>query len=327
MAKPIDFSARWRATATPWLVVALASEVGWSAFPVLARYLQTVSRLPSLALLAGGNALAFAVLALVILPRIDLRVFRSRLLWFFALIVVARSTTNVLATRFTLAILVQLVTLSTPFVVALLSALLLGERLPHATGRVLAISLLGALLIIRGGFGAGDVHITLVTRDWLGIGLALASSGFLATYMILIRRSVHHRLPGESVLIMRVIALVAVTTPTSLILGEDWSRWGALRPSDWAVFAVFSLGVLLAAALGQVGAIRHLGAPLVSSLQPGRLVLVLLLSALLLGERLTSPLQALGALLVVTTLTWYLWKQRDKGQRSDAGPVAARFPG
>jgi drug/metabolite transporter (DMT)-like permease len=49
---------------------------------------------------------------------------------------------------------------------------------------------------------------------------------------------------------------------------------------------------------------------MVSSLLAWRLVSALIFAALLLDERLTSPWQLLGALIVLITVTWYLRQQR-----------------
>ncbi|MGL4650414.1 MAG: EamA family transporter, partial [Caldilineaceae bacterium] len=105
----------------PWLLLALGAHTGWGIYPVLGRYLQTVSGLPSLSLLVVGYA-PLAILFLVYtLPRHGRAIARSRALWVFALIVVARSITNILAARYTAALYVQLITLMTPFIVAFLS--------------------------------------------------------------------------------------------------------------------------------------------------------------------------------------------------------------
>jgi type VI protein secretion system component VasK len=52
-----------------------------------------------------------------------------------------------------------------------------------------------------------------------------------------------------------------------------------------------------------------LGAPLVSSVMAWRLIATLALAAILLGERLDSWWQALGAVMVMITITGYLWRQ------------------
>ena len=114
-------------------------------------------------------------------------------------------------------------------------------------------------------------------------------------------------------LLVQLIAILAFSLIVSLVLGEEWHRWQELTPFDWLIFLAFSLGVLFGANMGQVGALRHLGAPMVSSLLAWRLVSALIFAALLLDERLTSPVQFLGALIVLTTITWYLRRQRTNG--------------
>ena len=296
-----------------WVGAALAAHAGWGAYPVLARYLQRVSRLPSLSLLAFGNLLPLVIMLTTALPRVDKRAFREPILWAFALVVASRSITNLLAARYTLAIYVQLITLLTPFIVALLSATLFRDIIPRYTGRAMTVALIGAVMMMSGDIGRRGVSLALGPGDWLGIGLALTSSFFLAMYMILVRRTVRHQVPGEAVFIVQLIAIVTISTIISRLLGEPWSRWTQIGHRDWLVFAAYSAGVFLGANMLQISALRHLGAPMVSSLLASRLVSALLVGALLLGERLTTPWQGAGALIVFVTITWYLWQQSDHG--------------
>lgn len=293
-----------------WVAAALFAHTSWGAYPVLARYLQTVSGLPSMALLALGNLLALVAFAPFVLGRIDRRFLRSRAIWGFTLVVVLRAITNVLSARFTLAVYVQLITLMTPLVVALLSAALFREKLPPYTWPAIAVSLVGSLLMMSGDIGGHGLSLALSGGDLLGIGLATVSMLSLSFYMILVPRTVKDAVPGEAVLLVQLIALTTTSGAISLLIGEDWGRYGALGIADWAVFLAFVLFVLLGANLGQIAALRHLGAPMVSSTMAWRLVATLALAALLLGERLTSPLQALGALIVLGTITAYLQRQR-----------------
>lgn len=293
-----------------WMVVALLSHTAWGAYPVFARYLQTVSQIPSMALLSLGNLIALAAFAPFVVRRLDMGFLRSRALWGFTLVVVVRAVTNVLSARFTLAIYVQLVTLMTPLVVALLSAALFRERLPPYTWPALGVSLLGSLLMMSGDIGGHALGLALTGEDLLGIGLATVSMLSLALYMILVPRTVKDAVPGEAVLLMQLVTLTVTTGSISLLAGEDWGRYLQLAPSDWGVYLAFVIFVLLGANLGQVTALRHLGAPLVSSTMAWRLVATLTMAALLLGERLTSPWQALGALVVLVTITAYLQRQR-----------------
>ncbi|NTU83343.1 MAG: DMT family transporter [Chloroflexales bacterium] len=289
---------------------ALFAHTAWGAYPVLARYLQTVSHIPSMALLALGNLLALAAFAPFVLGRFDRRFLRSRALWGFTLVVVLRAITNVLSARFTLAIYVQLITLMTPLVVALLSAALFRQRLPPFTWPAIGLSLAGSLLMMSGDIGGHGVRMALTGSDLLGIGLACASMLCLSLYMILVPRTVKDAVPGEAVLLMQLLALTVTTGAISLAIGEDWGRYAALSPSDWAIYGAFVVFVLLGANLAQIASLRQLGAPLVSSTMAWRLVATLALAALLLGERLSSLWQILGAVVVLATISAYLRRQR-----------------
>ncbi|MCP5097083.1 MAG: DMT family transporter [Chloroflexi bacterium] len=291
-----------------WYSVAIISQLLWGMYPVLLRYLQTVSQIPSLSLLAVGNLTVLLIVGVRYWPRIDKKYFRLRIVWLFGLMVLLRGVTNLLATRFTLAIYAQLIYLMTPFVVALISRVILREPLPKNTIRALVICLVGALMIMSGN--VGTMGETAVSRnDWVGITLAIASTIALAIYMIVVRRSRNHQAPSEVLLIVHLISLSSIPLIGSFILQENWAQWQSLTLTDWGVFVLFSLGVLFSGNLAQIRSIQQLGAPLVSSLMASRLVSALLFGALLLGERFTSVWQILGAGIVIITITWYLRQQ------------------
>lgn len=293
-----------------WMSAAMLAHTGWGAYPVFARYLQTVSGIPSMALLSLGNLIALIVFAPFALRRLDGRFLREPAIWAFAFVVVLRAVTNILAARFTLAIYVQLITLMAPLIVALLSAGLFRERLPPATWPALGLSLLGSLLMMSGDIGGHGLGMSLASNDLLGLGLALASALCLAFYMILVPRTVKAAVPGETVLLVQLFTLTVATGTISLLIGEDWGRYTQLGASDWLAFFTFVIFVMLGANLTQIAALRHLGAPMVSSTMAWRLVATLALAALLLGEHLSSLWQVLGALIVFVTISVYLRRQR-----------------
>lgn len=292
-----------------WLSIALFAQLGWGAYPVLLRYLQTISGLPSLALLAMGNLLVLLPLTVYLWPRLDKKLLTLPVMWLYGLMVVLRGITNLLATRYTLAIYVQLIYLLTPFIVALLCRAVFKEQLPRHTFKALTITLFGALLVMSGHIDQTAVATAVNRQDWLGIGLAFASSIFLALYMIVTRRTANHNASGESVLFLHLLWLFAFSALTSLLLAEPWQPWLQLNGRDWFVFLLFSVGVLLGSNLGQIGALQKLGAPLMSSLMPIRLISALLFAAVLLNEALHSWWQLLGTAVVILTLTWYLRQQ------------------
>lgn len=299
-------------TATPlgWLLIALGAHTGWGLYPVFARYLQTISHVPTFALVAFGNIIVLVFIIVFYLPHIPRHTYRLPVLWLFATAAVARSITNVLASRYTLAIYVQLIGLLTPFFVALLGKTFLKERTPRYTGIALTLSTLGSGLMIGADAGNPESAFRLGEADWLGIALALASTVFLAIYMVLIRRSAQKNISSEAILATQIIALTFVMGGLSLSVGENWGNWLALTPTDWGVFVTFVIVALFGANIGQISALKHISASLLSSVMPWRMVSALGGAFFLLGERFTSPWQVAGALIVVGTVTWYLWQQQ-----------------
>jgi drug/metabolite transporter (DMT)-like permease len=293
-----------------WYLVALAAHTGWGIYPALGRYMQTVSHLPSMSVLVLGGLPMTVALFVFILPRYGTKIYRSRTLWIFAAAVVLRSITNILSQKYTLAIYVQLVALLTPFLVVLFNRLLLKERAPRFTGPAIVLSFIGALLMLSQSLGTDGVTLALTGSDWLGLGLAFASSSFLAIYMILVRMTAHEDVPGDAVLVFQTVMIQISALTVSLLIREDWSVWLHLGGQDWGVFLAYALLVVLGANGLQISAIRRLGAPMVSSLMGWRLISTLLAGMFLLGEQLTSLWQLAGMVLVLVTVTCYLWIQR-----------------
>lgn len=292
-----------------WYLIALAGHTGWGLYPVLGRYLQTVSNLPSMSVLVIGGIPMTLWLFWVIAPRFGWRIFAVPMLWLFGAVTVLRSITNILSQRYTLAIYVQLIGLLTPFLVVLLSRLILKERAPRFTMPAIVLSTIGALMMLS-TYGVGGLTFALSDSDWIGIGLALVSSLFLAMYMILVRRTAGVKISGVAVLAFQTALIQVSALVLSLLLGESWTQWLVIGPSDWAIFAAYVVVVVIGANGLQIAAIRQLGAPMVSSLMGWRLLATLTAGMLLLSEQLTSPLQVAGMLLVLGTVTWYLRQQQ-----------------
>lgn len=291
-----------------WIGIALLAHTGWGAYPVLARYLQTISGLPSMSILAFGNLIALLVYAPFVIRRIDPSVIKQPVLWLFAIVVTLRAITNLTSARFTLSVYVQLITQLAPLFVALLSAGIFKEKLPPFTWPAIGLSLLGGFLMMTAE--TGGLALSIGSKDLLGIGLATASVIFLSFYMILVPRATTAKVTSEVVLLVQLIALTTVTGTLSLVIGEDWSRYQVIGWRDWLIFFSFVVFVLLGANLGQVTSLRRLGAPLVSSTMAWRLVAALVLAGILLGEWLRTPLQLLGAVIVLITITYYVSRQR-----------------
>ena len=291
-----------------WITVSLGAHMAWGIYPVLARYLQTVSDVPSLSILSAGNLVALILVGGFLLRRSEWSMFRQPITWVFMLFVVIRAITNILSARYTLSIYVQLVTQLTPFLVIFFSVVLFREKIPRFTIPAVALALIGSIMIIGTDFTATATSDSS-RQDLLGIGLALISITALSIYMVLIRHSVKQHISAEALLLGQLITLIVVMGVASWLIGEDWTQYTHIGLKDWVVFFAFVLLVFVGANLGQISAIQHIGAPLVSSMLATRLLSALLFGALLLNENLNSIWQVIGVVIVLVTITWYLHQQ------------------
>lgn len=292
-----------------WVTAALLAHTSWGAYSVLARYLQTISQLPSLSILTLATIPPLLVVIPLYYHKIEWQKLRSPVVWLFLLAVIIRALTNLFAARYTLSIYVQLINQTTPFMVVLLAATIFREPIPRYTGWAIAACTAGAILMMGNNIGLADAAVS--RQDWLGIGLALVSSLSLAVYMLLVSRASRDKVSGELMFVVQLITIMIITAPLSWLSGEPWGRWLEIGRTDWIVFFAFSLLVYLLANLLQIMSIQRIGASLVSTIMAWRLISALVLGGLVLGERLESWWQVLGALIVLVTVTWYLSSQRN----------------
>jgi len=72
-------------------------------------------------------------------------------------------------------------------------------------------------------------------------------------------------------------------------------------------FLFIALGLEIGGKIGNIATLRKLGAPLVSSMLATRLVAALLVGWFVLGERLTSWMQWMGVVIVIVTVTGFIY--------------------
>jgi drug/metabolite transporter (DMT)-like permease len=294
-----------------WMLLALGSHTAWGIYPVVVRYLQNRSHLPGMAILTLANLIVLVLIGAVVVRRSELATLRAPVLWGVAVLAMLRSVTNVLSARYAPAVYVQLTNLLTPFFVVGIGATIFRERIPPRTGVALALSLVGALAMLSGDFDfKSGLRLALSGSEWIGIAFALVSAVVLALYMLAVRHTHSRPVSGEATFAVQLIVLILTSAVLSAVFGEDWSSWQRANSFDWFLFFFFAIVVVLGANLTQINALRRLGAPLVSSMQAWRLIAALVTGGLLLGEWLTTPTQIFGIVLVLLTVSWYLWRQR-----------------
>ena len=304
MLKDREHSAK-----TGWLLLSVLVQAGIGATVVPYRYLQTVAGLPGLALVGFSTLVAFLIMSWRLIPKIDKRYWTSKTLWILVMIVIIRTIFQIFATRYTKAYIVQLINLLAPFWVVLLNRIIVKTKLPQYTILAISLSLLGSVLMVFGGLANQPLTPVLTQQDLIGITFAFIATFGIAAYMMIVKRGKQIGLPFEIVYISQIGTLMLVMPLLSLIIGEDWSKFYDMNWVAVLVFLVNAVGAEVGCKIGNISTLRELGAPLVSSMLAMRLVAALFLGWFILGERLDSALQWVGALIVLLTVTGYLLKQ------------------
>ena len=293
--------------------VALLAQLAWGSYPPTAK--RALMEVPKFSLLFLAT-LATAITGAAVMWREEQRspgevvrfLFGERVLWAVGGVVALRSVTNIFAIDLTRATWVQLIYLLAPFVAAFLGAWFFDEPTPPFTYPALTLSTVGAVLTLVSDWS--DVMAGFSRQDFLGLGVALVSMLALAMYFQLVRRS-HRREAGRGmIMVQQSAALVPMYALLSVSAGEDWTAWAHLSSAGWATVAWVIFGAFVAGTLFQITALGGMKAAQVTSLMPLRLVSAIVLGWWLLGERLTTLWQWLGALLVVVTVSAYLWVQQ-----------------
>jgi drug/metabolite transporter (DMT)-like permease len=307
-----------------WLLLAMVSHTAWGGYPVLVRYLQHVHRMPTMGLSAATNLLAFVILFIWKKSRIDFRVLGVRDFLLFGGVVAVRGLTNIYGPRLTFATTVQLFSLLSPFVVALLGKKLLGESLPKFTVAALLCSLAGSLFMVLGGPVSGGVGGNDPLSNWIGIFLSFFGGILMAFLMMDIKLLTRKGASAETLAITQFGSMALFMSVGSIMVGEPIDPWFHLPVSGIAAFLAFALIVILSGTMLQNRAVDHLGAASYSTMQAWRLAATIAISWLLLGEGIDTVWQGVGALIVMATVTLYMVSQKRERDREMAATQGGR---
>lgn len=286
------------------VTISLVAHASFGLYVVLAKDL--FQQFPPFGLLACMFGFAFTLALLVLRKDIKWEEFTRLSIWILACVAVFRSITKMLAVQFTLASYVQLLDLSAPFISALLGRFFLKERLPDGTIQALIVTTLGAYLAIAGH--PLRIQFPNSTQDLIGIGLALASSVFMAVLMVLTGFLAQERSNPSNIYLQQTLALLIAYTCLSVLSRESWEPFLSLSIPTIGYLLIFFIVVIFGGGMF-VFALARIKITLFSSLLSLRLVVAILAGWVILGERLTTPHQIFGVGLVVVAISWYLRQQ------------------
>jgi len=271
-----------------------ASAAAFGALPIFAR-LAYAAGVDLYGLLVARFAVAAAVLALLAAGR-RVRWPRGRVLAAVlamgALGYTGQSFLYFSALNHADASLVALLLYSFPFIVAVLAALFLGERLDGARIAALLVASGGLLLTIGGGRGTP-----------LGIALGLGAAAVYAVYIVAGSRVLRD---VEPIAASSLICAAAAFSYAAIAAGRGMAGWPAQWPSTaaaWVPVLALALVSTVVAIAAFFAGLRRLGATLTSVLSTLEPVVSVGLAAAVLGERV-GALQALGGAVVIGTAIW-----------------------
>jgi len=184
---------------------------------------------------------------------------------------------------------------TTPIFVALLSSVLGVERVRRKVWQSVILSFIGVFLVVQGAGG------TLIITDsgWMGDLLILAATICWSTYTVLSRPLLQRYTPLKLTtltMVMGTLPLVLVSIPS---LKEQ--NWGSVSLQGWLCLTYsFCFAIAIGYIIWYTG-VSRIGTARTALYENLIIIIALAVAWLFLHERMT-PLQTLGAALVLVSL-------------------------
>ncbi|CAE7706992.1 unnamed protein product, partial [Symbiodinium sp. CCMP2456] len=286
-----------------WIACGVLVHLAWGTYPVFARYMQVMLHMDGLLVLIVANLVSFVVVQTVTCHGLGDKAGR-KVGMMYAMLITGRGVTNMLTSKFTIALYTGIVTQFAPFIVAGVSWVALGDQLPRCILPSLIISTLGSLFVVLGQADAG-VSVFSV-NDGIGIGMAVVSICVSAGIRVTMKVS-SSSLSGFMLNSWQYMSAVPqVLLATVLTPPAAWVETMHFSSHQLAVLGAFILVLPLAASYGQVTCVRKLGPSLDASIQPVRLLSTIAGGYLVLDEPVKTATAWLGLAIIVITLVVYL---------------------
>lgn len=176
-----------------------------------------------------------------------------------------------------------------PILVIVLSPILFGEKITLRKGICVAVALVGMALV------SGITEpVKQGSNQLLGILLGLGAASLYAA-VVLMNKKIEGVAAYDKTIVQLATAAVAILPYTLLTEDVAGVPWSSLTVASLLLVGIVHTGVAYALYFGSVTDLSAQTAALLSYLDP---VVAILLSALLLGEKMTLPI-AIGAALVL----------------------------
>ncbi|EFC39783.1 predicted protein [Naegleria gruberi] len=268
------------------------------------------------------NTQHHVVMKLSIFERIKKWIKFSLPLISFFCALLGRSFTNVVASKFTIPLFVQLFALSSPFTLAFVTVFVYNRWFIRDSHTKETFGLKAILSMIATFIGGAIIIIGSIVPKTDGISSSIVSSCCLVWYMLSLRYMKQEEsqgntisVTGEKLFIYQLLILVFIFAVPSAIF-DDWTLWARLNSKDWGMFFGFTILVYMMANGLNILAIGLLGSTKVGSIIALRLISTIVFSSLILQESLKSIWQLLGCIIVLLSVTYFMYTESEQEMKT-----------
>eukprot|EP01010_Urceolus_cornutus_P005622 NODE_996_length_1179_cov_345.918584_g756_i0.p1 GENE.NODE_996_length_1179_cov_345.918584_g756_i0~~NODE_996_length_1179_cov_345.918584_g756_i0.p1 ORF type:complete len:347 (-),score=70.67 NODE_996_length_1179_cov_345.918584_g756_i0:137-1126(-) len=293
---------------TLWCTLTGIMHILWGALPAFAKSLQDEYGVHALVLQAGSYFTLLLVMIPITLFYAKTEIFpfmKFKLAWVYGLLTAARNLTLTIGAAYTCAYLVQLVTLMSPFLTAVMATLWLEEKLTKTTVLTMVAGLVGGAIVIIVGVSDHELGV----NDAIGLAFATLSTLSVAFIFVVAKMCIH--IPPYSLVCIQCAVGLVVLAPISLIVEwPGWAIWGSLSGWGWIVFLIYSIGIGLFGSLLLIFCVHKMGSSFTTSILALRLLSALLFGWILNGDEVKNAWQWVGIVIVLVAVTACLVLQR-----------------
>mmetsp|Transcript_13673 Transcript_13673/g.28761 ORF Transcript_13673/g.28761 Transcript_13673/m.28761 type:complete len:428 (+) Transcript_13673:226-1509(+) len=249
----------------------------------------------------------------------------------FAFVSTSRASLNVASAKFTYPYNITLIASLTPAVIAIFDAIFLQSPFPPLLWPTISISGFCSALIAISQTRVADgrsLESNIISRrdNALGCALQLLSAVFSAFARILMKHTEHILTPTHVVQTNNISNCIFPLIYTLLQNPSSWRAFQYILGNPRSLIAWLTMSILVysLASSVQIRLVRKLGPGLYSSWVAVRVMGSILLSAIVLGEKVNSLLEWIGIGIMICTVSIYVVntkKWMDDGRRVDSGEV------
>ncbi|KAJ5068907.1 32 kda heat shock protein-related [Anaeramoeba ignava] len=213
---------------------------------------------------------------------------------------------------------IQALSLMVPFIIFFFSKLFrVTKTLPRFIFPAFIVSVGGCLMMIFGAAKKAHQENMKGTNNALAILFAVIFDFAISTFFVFQQNICkNYKVPVEALLLL----VMQVYAPVSLIISfaskENWKVFKDFGAAEWIALVFLAFGIMCLSRLGQTKMVVAIGAALYSSIQGIRLPATMVSDYVILKADPHWPLQYIGAIIVVISISLFLGYQAYADKKS-----------